>query len=144
MSVTSVAHQLARALADSAEYARLQAARKAVEERQAAQIMLEDARRQEIKLRDRHARGEEISEAELDDLQKTMELVSFNPYVRELLEAEYALGQLLTEIWGIVSAGVGIEPPEEDEQVAAETTAPGSEPTVEKGKSRLWVPGQNM
>ena len=67
MSVKRKAHELARALAGSPEYARLQAAQKEVEERQAAKIMLQDAQQKETKLREKYASGQEITDAQLED-----------------------------------------------------------------------------
>ncbi len=141
MSVKRKAHELAGALADSPEYARLQAARHEVEERQAAKVMLQDAKRKETKLRTKYANGEDITEAELDDLQKTLELVSFNPYIRELMEAEYVFSELVMEVWGIIAEAVGIEQPDME---MSEVDEPEPKPTIKPAQSKLWVPGQNM
>ncbi|NMB26360.1 MAG: YlbF family regulator [Firmicutes bacterium] len=141
MSVKRKAHELARALADSPEYARLQAAKQAVEERQAAKIMLEDAKRKETKLRAKYGSGEDITEAELEDLQKTLELVSFNPYIRELMEAEYAFSETMMEVWEIITEAVGIEQPDME---ISEPDEPEPKPTTKQAQSKLWVPGQNM
>ncbi|NLK08325.1 MAG: hypothetical protein GX316_06435 [Firmicutes bacterium] len=140
MSVQRKAHELANALAASPEYARLQAAQEEIEERQAAKIMLQDARKKEMLLREKHASGEDISESELADLQKTVELVSFNPYIRELMEAEYALSEMLMEIWAVITEAVGIEQSDEA-GLGSDESSPESAP--EKTKSRLWVPGRD-
>lgn len=139
MSVKKKAYELAKALAESPEYKRLKEAQTVVQERQAARIMLQDAQKKQMRLREKHAAGEEITDVELEDLQKTMELVSFNPYIRELIEAEYAFSEVMADVWQIIGEAVGLEPPEEQAE-------PGDQPDpkVSEARSKLWVPGQNI
>ncbi len=139
MSVKRKAHELAKALAESPEFLKLKEAQAVVEERQAARIMLQDLQEKQRMLRDKHAAGEEITDAELEALQKSMELVSFNPYVRELVEAEYAFSELMAEVWQIIGEAIGLELP--SGQPAPEDEP---EPKVSEARSKLWVPGKNM
>jgi len=137
MSVRKKTHELAKALAESPEYLRLKTARETVEERQAAKIMLQDAQDKQARLREKYASGQEIADAELEDLKKTLELVSFNPYIRELMEAEYAFSEMLMEVWRIVGEAIGLEQPDMED---GQETAP---PKAEEVRSKLWVPGRD-
>jgi cell fate (sporulation/competence/biofilm development) regulator YlbF (YheA/YmcA/DUF963 family) len=142
MSVKKKAYELAKALADSPEYLRLKDAETVVNERQAARIMLQDAQKKQAKLREKYVAGEEIADAELEDLQKTMELLSFNPYIREFMEAEYAFSELMAEVWQIIGEAVGLKLPEAQDAQGETEIEP--EPKISEARSRLWVPGKNM
>ncbi|NMB12987.1 MAG: hypothetical protein GX977_11995 [Firmicutes bacterium] len=142
MSVKKKAYELAKAVAESPEYLRLKEAETVVNERQAARLMLQDTQEKQAKLREKYAAGEKITDAELEDLQKTMELVSFNPYIRELLEAEYAFTELMAEVWQIIGEAVGLDMPKAEGAQAQPESEP--EPKVSEARSRLWVPGKNM
>jgi cell fate (sporulation/competence/biofilm development) regulator YlbF (YheA/YmcA/DUF963 family) len=138
MSVKRKAYELAKALAESPEYVRLKEAQAVVEDRQAARIMLQDVQQKQAKLREKYVAGEEITDAEVEDLQKTMELVSFNPYVRDLMDAEMAFSELLSEVWQIIGEAIGIELSETDAEPKERP-----EPKVSEARSKLWIPGQD-
>ena len=95
--------------------------------------MLQDVEKAE-EAAEKYAAGEEPAEAELQDLQKTMELVSFNPYIRDLLDAELSFSKMMAEIWEIIGEALGLEPPE------AQPTEQEPEPRASEASSRLWVP----
>lgn len=139
MSVKRKAYELAKALAECPEYLKLKEARAVVEEREAARIMLQDAQKKQAKLREKYAAGEEITDMELEDLQKTMELISFNPYIRDLIQAEYAFSELMGEVWEIIGEAIGLEQPETE---AESEGKPQSK--VSKARSKLWVPGDKI
>ncbi|NLY52255.1 MAG: hypothetical protein GX063_05020 [Firmicutes bacterium] len=138
MSVKRKAHELAKAITESPEYERLMKAREVVENREAAKIMLQDLEKKQKRLRERYVSGEQPSEAELEDLQRTMELVSFNPYIRDLLDAEFAFSRMMAEVWEIITEALGLEVPE------AEPRADEPEPIASKAASKLWVPGRDF
>jgi cell fate (sporulation/competence/biofilm development) regulator YlbF (YheA/YmcA/DUF963 family) len=138
MSVKRKAHELAKAITESPEYERLLKAREVVDNREAAKIMLQDLEKKQKRLREKYVSGEEPSEAELADLQKTMELVSLNPYIRDLFDAEFAFSRMMAEVWEIIAEALGLELPE------AQAPAEKSEPTVSKASSKLWIPGRDF
>ncbi|NLA59448.1 MAG: YlbF family regulator [Firmicutes bacterium] len=138
MSVKRKAHELAKAIKESPEYERLTKAREVVEQREAAKIMLQDVEKKQKRLREKYAAGEQPSEAEIEDLRQTMELVSFNPYIRDLFEAEFAFGKMIAEVWEIIAEALGLELPQ------AQPQGDEPEPTVSKASSKLWVPGRDF
>ncbi|HHV93772.1 MAG TPA: hypothetical protein GXX47_04445 [Firmicutes bacterium] len=138
MSVKQKASELAKAIKESPEYQRLMQARKVVEEREAAKIMLQDVEKKQNRLREKYAAGEQPSEAELEDLKRTIELVSFNPYIRDLFDAEFAFSKMMAEVWEIIAGDLGLELPEPQPKQGE------SEPAAARTSSKLWVPGRDF
>lgn len=132
MSVKTKAHELARAIRESKEWQRVQKAREEIEKHEAAKIMLRDFNRKQIELYQKQMQGQEPSEQDIGELQRILETISFNPYVREFLEAEHELTTMIAEVQDILSEALGIKPPDEIQTQSA--------PASEKPKSKLWTP----
>lgn len=81
----------------SDEYLAYQKAAKKVEEHAAAGIMLNDFRKKQMEIQRKALEGEDV-EASLGELRKLWDVVSMNPYVRDVIEAELAFGQLYSEV----------------------------------------------
>ncbi|HQD39985.1 MAG: hypothetical protein GX766_00715 [Firmicutes bacterium] len=116
--ILAIAKDLADKLSNSDEYKALKQAEADVKAHAAAEIMLKD-----LEAKQKACQEPGLSEEELkkrhDDLMKTLELVSHNPYVSKLLTAQMQLGQLWVEIQKILVEAIGInserlgEPPDE-------------------------------
>ncbi|NLY10687.1 MAG: hypothetical protein GX020_03210 [Firmicutes bacterium] len=133
MDVREKARDLASALQNSAEYQRLINARKAIDEHQAAKIMLRDFRNKQLNLQKQQMEGKPITETQAEEMRKLYEIVSVNPYIRELIEAEFAFGGLMMEIQEIIGEALSIEEDNlEDED---------DEPKIEQPSKKLWTPG---
>lgn len=129
--------ELADALVASEPYKKLQEAREEIAQHQAAQIMLRDLLTKQQALQEKLMRGEHPTEAEMADYEQTAQVVSINPYVRKLLEAEMEFGQMMMEIQRELAEAVGLDlpqPPEEEPETPSEPQ--------QSARSRLWVPGQ--
>lgn len=133
------AKALGEALAKSEEFARLLAAQREVESREAAKVMLRDLRRRQMALAEKEQAGETPSEEEVEALRRAMEIASHNPYVRGLIEAELVFAQLMMRVNQIVAEAAGLKP---DEQEAA-GGEDGSErrQTIIRPQTKLWTPG---
>lgn len=129
---------LAEALASSDMYAELVAAREDIDRHEAAKIMLRDFVAKQQQLQEQLMQGEQPSESDVADYQRTAEIVGMNPYVRRLLEAEMAFSDMMMEIQRELARAVGMELPDEP---GAEVT-PEPEAVEKPPQSRLWVPGQ--
>lgn len=161
------ARELGRALAEHPAVQRLKRARATVNEHAAARIMLRDLRQRERALLQKELSGQRPAPEEVEQWRRVAEIVGFNPYVRELLEAEAAMARLLAEVNAVVHAELGLPSVEEDEEAtgqphgpapsssaeAAREGAPGGSvpgvqspagpsPRLNVPRSRLWVPGQ--
>lgn len=128
---------MVEALSASRAYQAVQKAREKVEEHQAAQIMLRDLRTKQQQIAEKIQRGEQPTEGEIADFERTAEVVGFNPYIRELFEAELVLSGMLTEIQREIARAVGIEVPFDDATDASQAIDDEPSPS----KSRLWTPG---
>lgn len=141
-NVQRKAKELADALVASEAYQRLKAAREELERHEAAKIMLRDFTARQRSLQERVLRGEQPSEQEIAAFQEAAAIVSMNPYIRRLLEAEMAFGDLMVAVQRELFQAVGLELPED---AGAPVAAPPPQPPQQesKPKSRLWVPGRD-
>jgi len=144
--------ELAAAIRETDVYRAWQEARAALAQRHAAQVMLRDLQAQQEALLRKAQAGEAITPEDEERLQRTLETVSYNPYVRAVLETDLALAQLLAAVQQALAAQLGMEagPAEPSPGAAAGPRAGGpagqvlgpSPPPEPPRKSRLWVPGQ--
>ncbi len=107
--VRQKAKELAEALTNSEEYQSFLRAKENVEASSAASKMLNDFIKLQSELQKAHLRGEELSQDKIDQMQKTFELVNFNPYIREYFMADFKLMALMGEIQKTLSSAVGID-----------------------------------
>ena len=166
------ARALAEALNRDPAVQRLRQARRAVQEREAARIMLRDLLTRQQALLRREASGEAVSEQEWEEFRRVAEVVAYNPYVRELLQAEQAVTRLLAAVVAVLEEGLELPRMEEVEENGVAEPAPAptapagpppglsrpvvatsgdmgpassqgeGSPRVSVARSRLWVPGQ--
>lgn len=135
LSVIAKAHELAKALKESDEWVRLERAREEISSREAAKIMLRDFNAKQLLLYQKQLQGQEPTEQEINELQTMLHNISFNPYVREFLEAEQALGALIQQVQEILSQALGIGSVGDDGESISEPT-----PREPKQTSKLWTP----
>lgn len=114
--------ELADVLRETDEYKRLLAAREEVGKREAAKLMLEDIQRKQAALQKAAAEGKDVKEQE-EAFRNSVTVANYNPYVRELMEAELVFADLFFRVETVLAQALAKEP------------TPGK-------SSRLWVPGQ--
>lgn len=131
------ARALARAIKDSDVYKSWVKAQEDLKARHAAQVMLRDLQNAQAELMRKVQAGEPISQEDEQRWQRTVETVAYNPYVAAVLQAEQAMGQLMTEINEAIAEELGLTPDAGD--AVEDEPAPRVEPAP---RSRLWVPGQ--
>lgn len=129
---------LAKALAESETYKNLVAAREEIEKHEAAKIMVRDLGQKLGRLQEKLLRGEQPSEEETADYQQTAALVTMNPYVRRLLEAEMAFAEMMAAVQMELARAVGLEEPDQLLEASESARSVQAAP-----KSRLWVPGRD-
>lgn len=130
---------LAEALLATPEYQRLVQARREVEGREAARIMWRDYQELQKEMERRQMAGDPPGEEELQQWQQRLQILSFNPYVRELLEAEMAFAQRVLEAQARLAFKLGMVDTAEGKADGAGSEEAGSR--LVKPKPRLWVPG---
>ena len=97
--------------------------------------MLRDFNAKQLLLYQKQLQGQEPTEQEINELQTMLHNISFNPYVREFLEAEQALGALIQQVQEILSQALGIGSVGDDGESISEPT-----PREPKQTSKLWTP----
>lgn len=137
LDISTKAQQLADSVVESSEYQNLKEARDNIENHQAAKIMLRDFQRKQLNLQKKQMDGNPITEEDTKELNKLYEVLHINPYIRELLEAEFAFHELMNKIQEILSEAINIAPIETEEDL--EDKSPAQDMT--NPAKKLWTPG---
>ncbi|MBO8125748.1 MAG: YlbF family regulator [Firmicutes bacterium] len=114
--VRAKAEELAKAIKESPEFARLKAAQARLAENTAAQIMYSDFQKLQLEVEKMRLSGEEVPEAKLEEVRKKYELLMFNEDIKEIIMAEAELSQLMVEIQQILAESLGLLRPAGDDQ----------------------------
>lgn len=134
MDVQRKAQELAEAIASSSEYQRRVKAVEEVNKHQAAKVMLRDFQEKQLELQKKQMGGEEVTPEQEEQMQRLFGVISVNPYIRELVEADFAFNGLMMQVTDTLSTVLDLK--EEDEEVE-------EEPTLEIPKKRILIPGQD-
>lgn len=110
--IINKARELGKELAQSPEYKAVSKARADVNEHAAAKIMYDDFLKQQGDLEKQRAEGKPLTESQIASMQKTYEIISINPYIRDLLMAEYKFAHLMQDVQKALGAEIGIDVPE--------------------------------
>jgi len=141
--IRAKAEELGQLLIESEAFRRFQKARSAIEERSAAQLMLRDFAAKQQRLQLKIMSGEEVSDAERQELEQAWRIINMNPYVREYLQAGQQFEEMWAEVIAILSHAVGLEIPggaDQDQEPQKESQQDKKE-SISTARSRLWVPG---
>lgn len=131
MDVRKKAQELADAIVNAPEYQQFIAAREAVNKHQAAQVMLQDFQNKQLELHKQQMEGTPVTESQEEQLRRLYEVISVNPYIRDLFEAEFVFSGLMLEINDILSKALKIKD-DDDGSNADEEDRP---------TTKLWTPG---
>ncbi|MGD6818037.1 YlbF family regulator [Metabacillus sp. 84] len=96
------ANGLEKALRESTEYQELRALYDQVNADEAAKNMFDNFRDIQLKLQQKQMAGEEISQEEVDQAQKSVALVQQNPTIAKLMEAEQRMSMIIAELNKII------------------------------------------
>jgi len=97
------AHELARAIKDSDEYKAFLAAQQNVSADPEASRMLADFRQKQFELQMKQMSGQEVGQADMEQIQKLYETVQLHQEIRKVLEAERVLGQIMEDVNRIIA-----------------------------------------
>lgn len=103
MNVYDKAYELAKALKDSVEAKQLKEAKDAAEADPDAKRMLNDFRARQNELQQQMMSGEEPSASDMESLNKLYEVISINPLIGRLLEAERRFSVVYEDVNRIMS-----------------------------------------
>lgn len=134
MDVQRKAQELATAIMQSSEYQRMLTARDKVNNHQAAKVMLRDFQGKQLELHNQQMQGEEVTPDQEEQLQRLFGVISVNPYIRELFEAEFAFSGLMLQVNDALAQVLDFKEEDEDEQ---------EEPKLEIPKKKILIPGKD-
>jgi cell fate (sporulation/competence/biofilm development) regulator YlbF (YheA/YmcA/DUF963 family) len=92
------AHELIRVLRNSEQFRRVKEAREKVEGDPQALNMLQDFRKRQWELETKQLTGGDVSQADIDNLNRLAEVVSLHRDVHTYLEAEYQFSMMISDI----------------------------------------------
>ncbi|HHT68995.1 MAG TPA: YlbF family regulator [Firmicutes bacterium] len=102
---------------------------------QAAKVMLRDFQEKQFELQKQQMAGEEITPDQEEQLQRLFEVISVNPYIRELFEAEFAFSGLMMQVNDALATVLDLKEEDEDAE---------EEPKLEIPKKKILIPGQDV
>ncbi len=135
MEVQRKAEELATAITNSSEYQRMISAREKVNEHSAAKIMLRDFQNMQAELHKQQMEGNPVTPEQEEQLQNLFGVISVNPYIRELFEAEFAFSGMMLGVNDVLAQVLDLK---DDEEEAEETG-----PKLEVPEKRILIPGQD-
>ncbi|MFN2746901.1 MULTISPECIES: YlbF family regulator [Bacillus] len=96
------AYDLEKALRESDEYSRLKSLYDEVNADQSAKKMFDNFRDIQLKLQQKQMNGEDISQEEVEQAQKSVALVQQHEKISQLMEAEQRMSVLIAELNKII------------------------------------------
>lgn len=106
-----LAHNLARVLRESPENQAFQAARRKIKGDAKAEGLVRDFQRKQLELQAQQLSGKPPTQEQAKSLEQLYGVLSLNPDIKEYLQAEYRLGQLMGDIQKILADAVEVEFP---------------------------------
>lgn len=137
MDVRKKAQELADAIVNSEEYKRFITAQTQVEGHQAALVMLRDFQKRQFELHKQQMEGTPITESQTEELRKLYEIISVNPYIRELFEAEFVFSGMMMEVQDILAKAIGLK----DEGDNGDDLLEEPKETIATPEKKIWTPG---
>lgn len=116
MVVYDLAHRLARNIKESTEYQDFLVIRKELLDDGKASEMLQDFRKEEMKLQAKVFSGQEISEEEKTKLNNLREIINLNQKVKKYIEAEYRMGIVINDLQEIIFSDLELGLPQEEKK----------------------------
>lgn len=97
-NVYDVAYQMEKAISTSNEYMELKRLYDLVNSDPSAKGMFENFRNLQMKLQQKQMMGQEITPEEIEQAQKTVQLVQQNPTIAKLMDAEQRMSVLIADV----------------------------------------------
>lgn len=102
MNAYDKAYELAKAIKSSAEKKNLLNAKKKVEKDQKTKEMYDDLVELQLQLQQKHLKGDNISEEDIEKLQKKQEIALLHSDIQALFEAERRVAIMFEEVQKII------------------------------------------
>src|SRR4051812_8090466 len=102
MNIHDKAYDLARALRESAEFKEIKQLNELVRKDPDSKQMLDDFRQRQVELQQKMMSGEMPSQDEMQKMEKLYEVISLNPSLHKLFDAERRLGVIMEDVQRII------------------------------------------
>lgn len=99
--------------------------------------MLRDFQNKQLELHKQQMEGKPVTPEQEEQLQQLFGVISINPYIRELFEAEFAFSGLMLEVNDALSRVLDLK--DDDEGEVEEDS-----PKLEIPKKKILIPGQDI
>lgn len=109
MNIHDKAHDLARALKSSQEFAVFKDAKAKIDNNPKNREIIEDYRRKQIEIQSIQLSGKEPETAKINQLKGLYEILMTNKDIAEYLNAELRLGQIMQDIYKILGESLGLD-----------------------------------
>lgn len=108
------AHELARALKFSPEHKQYQEAKEKIGKNPENMKILKDFHLKQLEIQTMQMMGQEIPREKMQEYEKMGELLSYHPTVRDFLQAEYRMMQVVADVQKIIAQALDLELPKTD------------------------------
>lgn len=108
-NVYDQAHKLARALRDSEEYRAYRATQEKVKDDESNRNLIKQYREKQMELHAKQLQGETLTDDDHQAINRLREILELKSDVREFLQAEARLFQMMSDIQGILSDAVDLD-----------------------------------
>ena len=137
------ARQLAKALGECDEYVSYKKSLEELEKHEAARIMWVDFQKRQAAIQRARLSGEEIPEERIKELERSYEILMMNPYVRDVIAAEFRFTHLFADVQRIIGEAVGIKYADPRDTEAEETDSAQGSGAAEPGAGGPGVASQD-
>lgn len=103
MNIYDKAHELAKAMKETAEFAELKQAKQSIEADPEAKRMLQDFRTQQVELQEKMMAGEMPPQEEMEKAEKLFQILNMNPIINSMFDAERRLSVMMQDINRIIT-----------------------------------------
>ncbi|WP_151735471.1 YlbF family regulator ['Paenibacillus yunnanensis' Narsing Rao et al. 2020] len=103
MNVIDKAHELARAIKESSEFADVSSAMRVIESDAESKAMLDNFRAKQVELQQRMMSGEMPPQEDMEQMEKLFEVLNLNLAIRRLFEAERRLSVVIEDVNKIIT-----------------------------------------
>ncbi|PKM86262.1 MAG: hypothetical protein CVU87_12640 [Firmicutes bacterium HGW-Firmicutes-12] len=111
------AHELAKALKFSPEYRQFKEAKERAGRNPDSEKILHDFHLKQLEIQTMQMMGQEIPQEKMREYEKMGELLSMHPSLRDYLQAEFRLMQIMTDIQKILAQALDLELPQSDKRI---------------------------
>ncbi len=107
MNVYDLAHELAKAMADSDEYKGYLEAKKVVEADETNSKMVNDFHKMEMDVNAKQVTGQKPTDEEIKKINDMYQLISMNQTVKDFLDSEMRLSTMISDVFKIINDAIG-------------------------------------